>query len=47
MNRNFMLALVVILVAAAGFYLYGRTRTEAPAPDLAPGGAKQIEGLGD
>ncbi len=23
MNRNFMLALVVILVAAAGFYLYG------------------------
>ena len=47
MNRNFMLALVVILVAAAGFYLYGRTRTEAPAPDLAPVGANLIEGLGD
>ncbi len=47
MNRNFMLALVVILVAAAGFYLYGRTRTEAPVPDLAPVGANLIEGLGD
>jgi tetratricopeptide (TPR) repeat protein len=47
MNRNFMLAIVVILVAAAGFYLYGRTRTEAPVADLAPVGANLIEGLGD
>jgi tetratricopeptide (TPR) repeat protein len=47
MNRNLMLALVVILVAAAGFYLYGRTKTEAPTPDLAPVGANLIEGLGD
>ncbi len=47
MNRNLMLALVVIVVAAAGFYLYGRMKTESPAPDLAPVGANLIEGLGD
>ncbi|HEX9707383.1 MAG TPA: hypothetical protein VGA24_07050 [Steroidobacteraceae bacterium] len=47
MNRNLMLALVVILVAAAGFYLYGRMQSGVPAPDLAPVGANLIEGLGD
>jgi tetratricopeptide (TPR) repeat protein len=47
MNRNLMLALVVIVVAAAGFYLYNRSKLEAPAPDLAPVGANLIEGLGD
>ena len=46
MNRNLMLALVVILVAAAGFYLYGRMKGNAP-PDLAPVGANLIDGLGD
>ncbi len=47
MNRNLMLALVVIVVAAAGFYLYGRSKSTAPPPDLAPVGANLIEGLGD
>ncbi|MGH8251769.1 MAG: hypothetical protein ACREVI_13925 [Steroidobacteraceae bacterium] len=47
MNRNLMLALVVIVVAAAGFYLYGRMKAEPPPPDLAPVGATLIEGLGD
>ena len=47
MNRNLMLALVVIVVAAAGFWLYGRTKSEGAGPDLAPVGANLIEGLGD
>lgn len=46
MNRNFAVALVVIVLAAAGFYLYKRT-AEPPLPDLAPVGANLIEGLGD
>ena len=46
MNRNFAVALVVIVLAAAGFYLYKRT-AEPPLPDLAPVGATLIEGLGD
>ena len=47
MNRNFMLVVVVILLAAAGFWLYGKKSAEAPLPDLAPVGANLIEGLGD
>ncbi len=47
MNRNLMLAVVVILLAAAGFWLYGKTKGPAPLPDLAPVGANLIEGLGD
>jgi tetratricopeptide (TPR) repeat protein len=47
MNRNLMLAIVVILVAAAGYFLYNRTKQEAQAPDLAPVGANLLEGLGD
>ena len=46
MNRNLMVAVVVIIVAAAGFYLYKRS-AEPPLPDLAPVGANLIEGLGD
>lgn len=46
MNRNLMLAVIVIVVAAAGFYLYSRTKSP-PAPDLAPVGANLLEGLGD
>ncbi|MGH8243475.1 MAG: tetratricopeptide repeat protein [Steroidobacteraceae bacterium] len=46
MNRNLAVALVVIVLAAAGFYLYKRT-AEPPLPDLAPVGANLIEGLGD
>jgi hypothetical protein len=42
-----MLAIVVILVAAAGYFLYNRTKQEAQAPDLAPVGANLLEGLGD
>jgi len=45
MNRNLIVAVVVIVVAAAGFYLYSRTK---PAfPELAPVGATLLEGLGD
>jgi tetratricopeptide (TPR) repeat protein len=47
MYRNVMLAVVVIIVAAAGFWLYGRMKSEAPPPDLAPVGATLLEGLGD
>ncbi len=46
MHRNFTLAVVVVVAAAAGFWLYGRSTSEAP-PDLAPVGANLIEGLGD
>jgi tetratricopeptide (TPR) repeat protein len=46
MNRNFGVAIVVLLVAAAGFWLYKRT-AEPPLPDLAPVGANLIAGLGD
>jgi tetratricopeptide (TPR) repeat protein len=46
MNRNLMLAIVVIAVAAVGFWLYNKSKTGAP-PDLAPVGANLIEGLGD
>ena len=46
MNRNLMLAVIVVVVAAAGFWLYNRSKTES-LPDLAPVGANLIEGLGD
>jgi tetratricopeptide (TPR) repeat protein len=46
MNRNLMLAIVVIVVAGAAFYLYKRMDSDAP-PDLAPVGANLLEGLGD
>ena len=46
MNRNLMIAIVVIALAAVGFWLYGRTKTQS-LPDLAPVGANLIEGLGD
>ncbi|MGH8204773.1 MAG: hypothetical protein ACREST_09205, partial [Steroidobacteraceae bacterium] len=46
MNRNLVVALAVIVLAAAGFYLYKRS-AEPPLPDLAPVGANLIEGLGD
>ncbi|MEX1993889.1 MAG: hypothetical protein WD929_04440 [Steroidobacteraceae bacterium] len=45
MNRNLMLAVVVIAVAAVGFYLY--SRTQPSFPELAPVGATLLEGLGD
>jgi tetratricopeptide (TPR) repeat protein len=45
MNRNLLVAVVVIVLAAVGFYLYSRTK---PAfPELAPVGATLLEGLGD
>jgi tetratricopeptide (TPR) repeat protein len=47
MNRNVMVAVVVVLLAAAGFWLYGKKKAEVPLPDLAPVGANLIEGLGD
>src|SRR5688572_17435008 len=47
MNRNVMLAIVVIAVAAVGFWLYGKPKRDAALPDLAPVGANLIEGLGD
>ena len=47
MNRNLMLAIVVIALAAVGFWLYGKSKREAALPDLAPVGANLIEGLGD
>ncbi len=46
MNRNLWVAVVVVIVAAAGFYLYKRA-AEPPLPDLAPVGANLIEGLGN
>ena len=46
MNRNLVVAVVVVLAAAAGFYLYKRS-AEPPLPDLAPVGANLIEGLGE
>ncbi|MDH4260839.1 MAG: hypothetical protein OEW16_11140 [Gammaproteobacteria bacterium] len=45
MHRNVLLAVVVIVVAAAGIYSYSRMQS-APAPDLAPVGATLLEGLG-
>ncbi|MGQ0429079.1 MAG: hypothetical protein ACT4UQ_04020 [Gammaproteobacteria bacterium] len=47
MNRNILLAVVVIVVAAAGFYAYHRYQEGALPPDLAPVGATLLEGLGD
>lgn len=47
MNRNLMLAIVVIALAAVGFWLYGKSKRDAALPDLAPVGATLIEGLGD
>ncbi|HKY00257.1 MAG TPA: tetratricopeptide repeat protein [Steroidobacteraceae bacterium] len=47
MNRNLMLAIVVIALAAVGFWLYGKSKRDAALPDLAPAGANLLEGLGD
>lgn len=47
MNRNFMVVVAVILLAAAGYWLYGKKNAEPPLPDLAPVGANLIAGLGD
>ncbi|MGQ0384858.1 MAG: hypothetical protein ACT4UP_09305 [Gammaproteobacteria bacterium] len=47
MNRNLMLAVVVVVVAAAGFYAWDRHRAGQRAPDLAPIGATLLEGLGN
>ena len=46
MNRNFMLAVIVGLVAVAGYWLYVKNE-EMPLPDVSPVGANLIEGLGD
>ena len=46
MNRNLIIAVVVIVLAAGGFWLYSRSKTES-LPDLAPVGANLIDGLGD
>ena len=46
MNRNLIIAVVVIVLAAGGFWLYSRSKTDS-LPDLAPVGANLIEGLGD
>jgi hypothetical protein len=47
MNRNVVLALVVIAVAAAGIYVYGSRKAGTAPPDLAPVGATLLDGLGD
>ena len=47
MNRNLMWVIVVIAVAAVGFWLYGKSKRDSALPDLAPVGANLIEGLGD
>src|SRR5688572_6671179 len=47
MNRNLVVALVVIVLLGAAFYLYQRRTAEPPLPDLAPVGATLIDGLGD
>ncbi|MBX3702495.1 MAG: hypothetical protein KF822_01840 [Steroidobacteraceae bacterium] len=47
MNRNVVLALVVVAAAAAGFYVYGSYKAGNAAPDLAPVGATLLDGLGD
>ncbi len=46
MNRNVMLAVVVLVVAGVGVYMFGRMKSPPP-PDLAPVGATLLEGLGD
>ncbi|MGB5131607.1 MAG: hypothetical protein WBO00_03265, partial [Steroidobacteraceae bacterium] len=46
MNRNLVLAAVIIAAAAGGYYAYNRMKTQAP-PDLAPVGATLLDGLGD
>ncbi len=45
MNRNIMVAVVVVVLAAVGFYTYRQLKPAAP--DLAPVGATLLEGLGD
>ncbi len=45
MNRNIMVAVVVVVLAAVGFYTYRHLKPAAP--DLAPVGATLLEGLGD
>ncbi len=51
MNRTLVFALILVIAAAGGFYLYKKTHTDGPAPmaaapDLAPPGAKLLDGLG-
>ena len=51
MNRNFLLALVIIVAGAAGYYLYKKELGPSPTPppptpDLAPPGAHLFEGMG-
>jgi len=46
MNRTLMLAVIVIALAAVGYWLYQKNK-QASLPDLAPVGANLIEGLGD
>lgn len=51
MSRIIVFVLVVGIAAAGGFYIYKRTHRDAPvasapAPDLAPPGARLLDGLG-
>jgi len=47
MNRNFMLAVIVVGVAAVAWFAFGRMTPDSAAPDLAPVGATLLEGLGN
>src|SRR5262245_13149026 len=47
MNRNLTVAVVVIVLMAAGFWFYRHHKSEPALPDLAPVGANLLEGLGD
>ncbi len=47
MNRNALLALVVLVVAGVAAYTFGRMKSASAPADLAPVGATLLEGLGD
>lgn len=47
MNRNVMLAVVVLVIAGIGIYMFGRMKSAPPPIDLAPVGATLLDGLGD
>ena len=47
MNRNLMLAVIVVAVAAAGLLRVQAHEVGSAVPDLAPVGANLIEGLGN